>query len=85
MSINEQRVEKAASPNLHRSNVFSRLAPLLLLHFSEVVHETHEAWKRLVNGETAPGDVSIANSSVQGSKGIAGVSSSFVFLFGFSL
>lgn len=35
----------------------------------EVIHECHEAWKRLMRGEADAGDVSIANSSVQGSKG----------------
>ena len=24
----------------------------------EIIHETHEAWRRLINGETAPGEIS---------------------------
>lgn len=36
---------------------------------TEVVHECHEAWKRLVSGQADAGEVSIANSTVQGSKG----------------
>lgn len=36
----------------------------------EVVHECHEAWKRLMNGQTDAGGVSIANTTVQGSKGL---------------
>lgn len=38
---------------------------------TEVVHECHEAWKRLVSGQADAGEVSIVNSSVQGSKGLA--------------
>ena len=25
----------------------------------EIIHETHEAWRRLINGDTAPGDISM--------------------------
>ncbi|CAO1621566.1 unnamed protein product [Parajaminaea phylloscopi] len=39
---------------------------------TEVIHECHEAWKRLVSGQADPGEVSIVNSSVQGSKAIVG-------------
>jgi inorganic pyrophosphatase len=36
---------------------------------TEVVFECHEAWKKLIKGETQPGDIALQNSSVQGSKG----------------
>lgn len=36
---------------------------------TEVIHECNEAWKRLVSGQADAGEVNIANSSVQGSKG----------------
>jgi len=25
----------------------------------EIIHETHEAWRRLISGETPPGDISM--------------------------
>jgi len=25
----------------------------------EIIHETHEAWRRLINGDTPPGDISM--------------------------
>jgi len=25
----------------------------------EIIHETHEAWRRLINGDTAPGEISM--------------------------
>ncbi|ORZ40235.1 inorganic pyrophosphatase [Catenaria anguillulae PL171] len=34
-----------------------------------VVHETHEAWKRLVNGQAPKNDISVANVSVAGTPG----------------
>ncbi|UZJ55339.1 hypothetical protein CBS101457_004659 [Exobasidium rhododendri] len=36
---------------------------------TEIIHECNEAWKRLVGGQADAGEVNIANSSVQGSKG----------------
>ncbi|PWN21109.1 pyrophosphatase-domain-containing protein [Microstroma glucosiphilum] len=41
---------------------------------TEVVHECHEAWKRLITGQVDAGEVSIVNSTVQGSKGLADAS-----------
>lgn len=38
---------------------------------TEVVHECHEAWKRLVGGQADAGEVSIVNATVAGSKGQA--------------
>ena len=37
---------------------------------TEVVHECHEAWRRLMSGATDAGGVQIANTTVQGSKQI---------------
>ena len=36
---------------------------------TEVVHECNEAWKRLISGQSEPGEIQLANTSVQGSKG----------------
>jgi inorganic pyrophosphatase len=36
---------------------------------TEIVHECHEAWRRLIVGESSPGDISIKNLSVQNSPG----------------
>ena len=36
---------------------------------TEVIHECNEAWKRLVSGQADAGEVNIANTTVQGSKG----------------
>jgi len=33
----------------------------------EIILETHEAWRRLINGQSDPGEISLANVSVQGS------------------
>ena len=37
---------------------------------AEVVHECHEAWRRLITGQVAAGEVQLANSTVHGSKGL---------------
>jgi len=44
----------------------------------EIVKECHEAWKRLISGQTDAGEVSIANTTVQGSKGFVTGSDSAV-------
>lgn len=35
----------------------------------EIVHECNEAWKKLISGEAPAGDISLANTTVQGSPG----------------
>ncbi|EJT51601.1 inorganic diphosphatase [Trichosporon asahii var. asahii CBS 2479] len=35
----------------------------------EIVHECNEAWKKLISGEAPAGDISLVNSTVQGSPG----------------
>ncbi|KAF9778149.1 inorganic diphosphatase [Thelephora terrestris] len=35
----------------------------------EIIHETHEAWRRLINGDTAPGEISIRNVTNTSSPG----------------
>jgi len=45
---------------------------------TEIVHECHEAWKRLMSGQADPNGVSIANTSVQGSKGFVQPNDSLV-------
>lgn len=40
---------------------------------TEVVQECNEAWKRLASGKTDPGEVNIANTTQQGSKGFGAV------------
>ncbi|CCF49016.1 hypothetical protein NDA11_003340 [Ustilago hordei] len=39
---------------------------------TEIVHECNEAWKRLISGQTDAGEISLTNTSVQGSKGFVG-------------
>ncbi|GAA5823865.1 hypothetical protein JCM5353_006386 [Sporobolomyces roseus] len=34
---------------------------------TEIVHECHEAWKRLITGQSKPGKIDISNTSVEGS------------------
>lgn len=47
---------------------------------TEVIHECHEAWKRLVSGQADAGDVSIVNSSVQGSSEIVDANDAAIML-----
>ncbi|KLT40372.1 pyrophosphatase-domain-containing protein [Cutaneotrichosporon oleaginosum] len=35
---------------------------------TEIVFECHEAWKKLIKGESPAGDIALANSTIQGSK-----------------
>lgn len=42
---------------------------------TEVIHECNEAWKRLVSGQADAGEVNLANTTVQGSKGLGQVRS----------
>lgn len=37
---------------------------------TEVVRETHEAWRRLITGQTPAGGIQLVNSTVHGSKGL---------------
>ena len=37
---------------------------------TEVVHECHEAWRRLVTGQANAGEIKLENSTVQGSKSL---------------
>ncbi len=43
---------------------------------TEIVHECHEAWKKLITGQTDAGGIHITNTSVQGSQGFVQVSHS---------
>lgn len=45
---------------------------------TEIVHECNEAWKRLVSGQTDPGEISLANTTVQGSSATVGANDSAV-------
>merc|ERR1712157_657546 len=45
---------------------------------TEIVHECNEAWKRLISGQADAGDISLTNSSVQGSKGFVGANDAAV-------
>lgn len=45
---------------------------------TEIVHECNEAWKRLISGQADAGDISLTNSSVQGSKAFVGANDAAV-------
>nr|CDI56636.1 probable IPP1-inorganic pyrophosphatase [Melanopsichium pennsylvanicum 4] len=45
---------------------------------TEIVHECNEAWKRLITGQADPGEISLTNSSVQGSKSLVGANDAAV-------
>ncbi|KAN0064875.1 Inorganic pyrophosphatase [Thecaphora frezii] len=45
---------------------------------TEVVHECNEAWKRLISGQSDPGEISLTNTSVQGAKGFVGANDAAV-------
>ena len=44
----------------------------------EVVHECHEAWRRLVTGQTNAGEIKLQNSTVHGSPGLVSPSDAAV-------
>jgi len=35
----------------------------------EIIHETHEAWRRLINGDTPPGEIRLLNVTNTNSSG----------------
>ena len=37
---------------------------------TEIIHECHEAWRRLITGQANAGDIKLENSTVQGSKSL---------------
>lgn len=37
---------------------------------TEIIHECHEAWRRLITGESPPGELSITNITVENSVGL---------------
>ena len=44
----------------------------------EVIHECHEAWRRLITGQANAGDVKIENSTVHGSKNLVSPSDAVI-------
>ncbi|KAL7424839.1 Inorganic pyrophosphatase [Cryptotrichosporon argae] len=40
----------------------------------EIIHECHEAWRKLISGEANKGDISIVNTNVKGSKSLVSTS-----------
>lgn len=47
--------------------------PLTFASAQEIILETHEAWKKLVKGESPAGEISLANTTLPGSAGLVGV------------